>query len=156
MSRIEVTVTVGDKKVTLDGPEDFVRAEVQRLTNVIASSDSSHSPASTGVSLRPMAEHELPPTEKEFIAAKKPAGHAETVAVLAYYLTKSGQQDFTPEDIRRAYVRAEQRPPKVISQALRDAKNQHDYLEKGSGPSIFRLSPHGERTVIFDLPRKLE
>jgi len=30
--RIEVTVTLQDKRVTIEGPEDFVRGEVQRLT----------------------------------------------------------------------------------------------------------------------------
>ncbi len=33
---ISVTVTLGEKRVTLEGPEDFVRAEVQRLTDAVA------------------------------------------------------------------------------------------------------------------------
>jgi hypothetical protein len=145
-NKVQVTVTLGDKQVTLEGPEDFVRAEVQRLTNLVVSLNSA--PASAG------SAEARASGEREFVSLKKPEGHAETVAVLAYYLTQAGQQEFTPEDIRRAYARAGVRPPKVIAQSLRDAKNVHDYLERGSGRGTFRLSPHGIRKVEFDLPRK--
>ncbi len=145
--RIQLTVSLGDKRVTLEGPEDFVREEVQRLTNLVVSLSSA--PAVAGG-----AETKGPTNEREFVSLKKPDGHAETVAVLAYHLRQTGQEEFTPEDIRRGYARAGVRPPKVISQSLRDAKNVHDYLERGSGRGTFRLSPHGTRTVEFDLPRK--
>ncbi len=145
-NRIQVSVTLGDKEVKLDGPEDFARAAVHRLTNLVASfppvSASSNS-----------AERTKPTSEREFVSLKKPEGHAETVAVLAYFLAQAGKDEFTPEDIRRAYARAAVRPPKGIAQSLRDAKNVHDYLEKGSGRGTFRLSAHGARTVEFDLPR---
>jgi hypothetical protein len=152
-SKIEVTVTIADKQVTLAGPESFVRAEVQRLTNMIAerTSGSPHTEIRSGAA---SARNELSETERGFIAAKQPSGHAETVAVLAYFLTKNGQAEFMPDDIRRAYARAGARPPKVIAQALRDAKNLHDYLEAGTEKGTFRLSHHGERTVEFDLPKK--
>jgi hypothetical protein len=145
--RIEVTVTLGEKQVTLAGPEAFVRAEVQRLTNLIASSANpatSHGETTEG----------LPPTERELLALKQPSGHPETVTAFAYLLKERGQFEFTHEDIRRCYARAGARPPKVMQQALRDARNLHDYLEAGSKQGAFRLSPHGERTVEFDLPRK--
>lgn len=144
--RIQVTVTLGDKEVTLDGPEDFVRAEVQRLTNLIA-------PLGSAPASAKGAEAETPANERQFVSLKKPVGHAETVAVLAFYLTETGQSEFKPEDIRRAYVRAGVRPPKVIDQALRDAKNVRDFLEP-VGRGRYKLSPHGDRTVRFDLPRK--
>lgn len=146
VDRIQVTVTLGDKQVTLDGPEDFVRGEVQRLTNLIVPHGSTAGSAST-------AESQSPANERQFISIKKPVGHAETVAVLAFYLTEAGQQEFTSEDIRRAYVRAGVRPPKVIDQALRDAKNVRDFLEPVAR-GRYKLSPHGDRTVRFDLPRK--
>ena len=150
--RIEVTVTVGDKQVTLAGPEAFVRAEVQRLTSLIASGAVAPPTGSGhGGGLTPEG---LPRTERELVAKKRPTGHSEMVAVLGYYLTKNGQPEFTPDDIRRAYARAGERPPKVVSQALRDAKRLHDYLEVGSAKGAFRLSVHGERTVEFDLPRE--
>jgi hypothetical protein len=95
-------------------------------------------------------------TERELVVQKKPRGHAETVAVLAFYLRESGNAEFTADDVRRSYIRAGIRPPKVIAQALRDAKNKHDLIESGSKRSTFRLSPHGERTVLFDLPRSVE
>ena len=151
--RIEVTITIGDKQVTLVGPESFVREEVQRLTNMVATSSASTGSSSTRSPSTLLPAEALPASEREFVASKRPSGHAEMVAVLAYYLTKSGQTEFTPDDIRRAYARAAQRPPKVIGQALRDAKNLNDYLETGSARGSFRLSPHGERTVAFDLPR---
>jgi len=146
-NRIQVTVKIGDKEVTFDGPEDFVKAEVQRLTNMTVAGSALAASA-------PSSATGTPTTEREFVATKKPSGHPETVAVLAYFLTKAGQTEFAPEDIRRAYARAGVRPPKVVAQSLRDAKNVNDYLEKGSVRGTFRLSPHGERTVEFDLPRR--
>jgi hypothetical protein len=151
MGVIEVTVTVGEKEVTLKGPEDFVRSEVQRITNSLAVSTSAALPVSSPSA---SAMEGLPSTEREFVAIKKPTGHSETVAVLAFFLTKSGHDEFTPADIRRAYARAGIRPPKVIAQALRDAKNLNDYLEAGTERGSFRLSAHGERTVEFDLPKR--
>jgi len=144
MERIEVTVTLQDRRVTIEGPEDFVRAEVQRLTNLIASAHSGPNPG---------AEAQTAASERQFVSLKKPAGHAEIVAVLAFYLTQGGQAEFTPEDIRRAYIRAGVRPPKVIDQALRDAKNVRDFLEP-VGRGRYKLSQHGDRYVRFDLPRK--
>lgn len=149
---IEVTVTIGDRKVTLEGPEDFVRAEVQRLTSLLAGNTTAASrPA--GAHAEDKSETGVPETERDFVGLKKPSGHPETVAVLAYFLSQSGQEEFRPEDIRRAYARAGVRPPKVVGQAVRDAKNVHDYLTAGSERGTFRLSAHGERTVQFDLPR---
>lgn len=149
VDRIEVTVTLQDKRVTIEGPEDFVRGEVQRLTNLAVST--SHSSVAGSP---PEATPGTPNNERAFVALKKPTGHAETVVVLAYWLTQAGQQEFTAEDIRRAYARANVRPPKVIDQSLRDAKNVHDFLERGSTRGTFRLTPHGARTVEFDMPRK--
>lgn len=145
--KIQVTVTMGDKQVTLEGPEDFVQAEVQRLTNMAVAA----APAATSGGA---VETGIPASEREFVALKKPNGHAETVAVLGYFLAKSGQAEFTADEMRRAYARAGVRPPKVVAQSLRDAKNVNDYLATGSVRGAFRLSPHGERTVEYDLPRK--
>jgi hypothetical protein len=153
-NNIQVTISIGDKRVTLAGPEAFVRSEVQRLTNMIAAGSSTTPPPLSGPNVIPGPTDGLPATEREFVAAKKPSGHPEIVAVLAYFLTRAGQTEFTPEDIRRAYARASQRPPKVVAQALRDARNVNDYLETGAKRGTFRLSPHGARTVEFDLPRK--
>jgi hypothetical protein len=147
--RIEVTVTVGDKKISIEGPEDFVRGEVERFAGLSADQNSQKS---TVAQPRPPAT--TPVTEREFIAEKRPNGHVETVAVIAYFLTQNGTPEFTPDEIRRAYLRAHIKPPKVVAQALRDAKNLNDYIEQGSKKGTFRLSAHGERTVIFDLPRK--
>lgn len=143
--KIKVTVTIGDRQITLEGPEDFVQSEVQRLSNILVSESSAR--ASAG-------DAKIPASEREFVSLKRPSNHAETVAVLAYLLTQSGQVEFTADDVRRAYARAGVRPPKVMDQSLRDAKNVNDYLERGGGRGTFRLSPHGSRTVEFDLPRR--
>jgi hypothetical protein len=145
--RIEVTVTVGDRKVKLEGPEDFVREEVERFAN-LPPLGNTKDVRENGTSHENIAR-----TERDFVAEKQPHGHNEIVAVLAQFLTESGHAEFTPDDIRRAYIRARVRPPKVISQALRDAKNMDDYLQSGSKRGTFRLSQHGERKVLFDLPR---
>jgi hypothetical protein len=92
-------------------------------------------------------------SERELIAEKRPRSQTETVAVLAYCLAENGQGEFTEADIKRAYLRAGVRPPKVIGQAVRDAKNNFDFIESGPKRGTYRLSPHGDRTVRFDLPR---
>jgi len=91
--------------------------------------------------------------ERELAEAKRPSGHLETVAVLAFALAQSGIEEFTEAEMRRAYLRAGIRPPKVVAQALRDAKNRMDYIEPGHKRGTYRLSQHGDRTVRFDLPR---
>jgi hypothetical protein len=93
-------------------------------------------------------------TEQELIAAKQPHGHPETVAVLAFALAEAGTPVFTEDEIRRAYIRAGARPPKVVAQALRDAKNRYEYLEVTPNRGEYRLSNHGDRVVRFDLPRR--
>ena len=92
-------------------------------------------------------------SEWQLIEAKRPKGHLEMVAVLAFALAQSGVKEFTEEDMRRAYLRSGTRPPKVVSQALRDAKNRLDYVESGVKRGTYRLTHHGDRTVRFDLPR---
>lgn len=146
--RVEVTLTFGDRKISLEGPEDFVRTEVERLVRGPVSS-----PASAREGAAPNSET-APMSERALLDEKLPEGHSETVAVLAFALRESGAAEFTEEDMRRAYLRAKARPPKVVSQAIRDAKNKFDYIEPGAAKGSYRLSAHGERTVMFDLPRK--
>jgi hypothetical protein len=62
--------------------------------------------------------------------------------------------NFTVEDIRKAYIRAGVRSPKVVTRAPRDAKNRADFIDPGSKKGTFKLSPHGDRTVRFDLPKQ--
>lgn len=151
-ARVSVTVTIEDIKVSLEGPEEFVREEIERLVRIRLQRNQSAHP--TSAQSGQVAEPEnRPESERHFIAQKAPKGHPELVTVLGYFLSRAGQEEFTAEDIKRAYKRAGQRPPKVMEQALRDAKNVKDYLQAGSSPGKFRLTSHGERTVEFDLPR---
>src|SRR5215470_774192 len=117
---VKATVRVGDKAVTFEGPKEFVEEQVAKFTGLLPS--------------KQQAQHystsELQPTgassEREFVQAKQPEGHSEVIAVLAYYLNEHGVPEFSEDDIRRAYIRAEIRPPKVVAQAIRDAKNRYD------------------------------
>jgi hypothetical protein len=142
-------VEVGDKKVTFEGPREFVEEQVAKLTG---SGSLKQEDQKIGDSKSTQSgEHVL--SEREFVQSKKPKGHLETVAVLAFALAQSGITEFTDDDIRRAYLRAGVKPPKVVAQALRDAKNRFDYIEAGNKKGMYRLSHHGDRTVRFDLPR---
>src|SRR5947208_2466724 len=144
---IKVSVELEDRRVTLEGPRDFVEGEVRRLNDLLAGRKTLEgSPASHGAPGMSAGE-----SERDFLVAKKPKGHLETVAALGFFLTENGQTEFTEEDIRRAYIRAGVRPPKVVAQSLRDAKNHKDFIQRGSAPGKYRLTHHGDRFVRIDL-----
>lgn len=145
---VKATVQVGDKTITFEGPSDFVERQVEKFS----AGNVERIPSSAV----PMDDEFSVPglTERDAIGTKQPRGHSETVAVLAFCLTESGKSEFNEDDIRRAYIRAGVRPPKVVGQALRDAKKNFDFIAAGSKRGMYRLSPHGDRTVRFDLPRK--
>jgi hypothetical protein len=143
--RISVTVDLGDRRVTIEGPESFVREEVRHLTGSgVRPAHSQSSLPSPSSSVR---------NERELIATKQPGNHAETVTLFGYWLHEQGQAEFNEDDIRRAYIRAGIRPPKFVSQALRDAKSKFDYIAQGSRRGSYQLTPHGDSTIRFDLPR---
>ena len=157
---VKATITYGDKSVTFEGPADFVNEQVEKYTITRQGNQGTSAPAQ-GSKNTGDSEHlgrRLPPVEgsgvqeRELIQQKKPKNHPETVAVLAFALAENGIDEFTEEDIHRAYLRGGIRPPKVISQAIRDAKNNHDFIEVASQRGHYRLSNHGDRTVRFDLP----
>jgi hypothetical protein len=141
---VTVTVTVGDRRITLEGPEDFVRGEVRRFAGL------DPQPAKATASTTAPAAGAL--VERDVIAQKRPRNQTEIVAVLGFCLAESGLAEFREEDIKKAYIRAGVRPPKVIAQALRDARNKFDFIEAGTKKGTYRLSTHGDRTVRFDLP----
>ena len=148
------TITYGDVKIVLEGPREFIEGQIAkyapRASDPSASKQVSKFLLTAGDSA-PSQTHFT--SERDLIAAKQPRGHHEIVAVLAFSLTEGGQEEFGEDEIRRAYIRAGVRPPKVVAQALRDAKNAHDFLES-LGRGRYRLSAHGDRTVRFDLPRR--
>jgi hypothetical protein len=138
-----------DKKIRFEGPREFVEAMVARYTGA------SKQQGKPGPVQYPSDGAIVTGgrTERDLITAKRPHGHHETVAVLAFALTEAGTLAFTEEDIRRAYIRAGVRPPKVVAQALRDAKNKYEYVEVAGERGRYRLTNHGDRVVRFDLPR---
>ena len=145
---VKATLEIGDTKVTFEGPREFVEAQVTKYT-----SNRTSKPQDGNVIALASNSENATPSERDLIREKRPANHIETVAVLAFGLTLNGKDEFTDEDIRKAYIRAGVRPPKVVAQALRDAKNRADFLEPGSKKGTYKLSPHGDRTVRFDLPQ---
>lgn len=161
-ANVKATITMGDKSITFEGPSDFVDQQVEKYTMARQASqgNSAQSPNNRGADSQASFGRGLPPRtgnadvpERGLIETKKPRNHPETVAVLAFVLAESGIDEFTDQDIHRAYLRGGVRPPKVIAQAIRDAKNNHDFIEIGSRRGHYRLSAHGDRTVRFDLPR---
>jgi hypothetical protein len=134
---------------TLRGPEDFVGPQSERLARVMMGSHSASQGAmrssDSGVNI-----------EREFLEQKRPEGHSQITAVLAFCLTEQGQREFTAKDLWNCYMRADVRPPRSVPQAARDAKSKHGFLESGTARGTFRLSAVGERFVRFDLPQKLE
>jgi hypothetical protein len=147
METCKATIMVGDSTMTFEGSAGFVEAQVEKF--------SSNRPLGASISgsqlLADNAAQGL--TEKQLILQKRPRGHCEIVTVLAFCLAESGVKEFSEEDLRRSYLRADIRPPKYVSQALRDAKSKFDYIEAGTKRGLYRLSSHGDRTVRFDLPR---
>jgi hypothetical protein len=143
MTSHKATVEWKDRRITLEGPEEFVRSELQRLT----------SPEGGTADDIPEADAR---NERQFLLQKKPEGHHEKVAALAFWLAKEGQTEFTDDGMRKAYIRAGVKPPKVMQQAIRDAKNKFGYIDTGKARGTYVLSSHGEDFVRFDLPRKHE
>lgn len=142
----KATVIVGDTTAIFEGPKAWVEAQAAKYTPSSANNQVDTEP-------KPASGAATAATERQLVEEKSPKGHPETVAVLAYALAQNGRGEFTDEDMRRAYIRAGVRPPKVVAQAIRDAKNLADYVETTSKRGIYRLSHHGDRTVRFDLPR---
>ena len=153
-AKARASITVDDKVVMFEGPQEFVDAQVAKY---IGGRSSSNSNANSNVAIEP-ADLKAQPilTEKQLVQVKQPKGHAEKVAVLAFALAESGHPEFTEKDMRRAYIRASVKPPKVVGQAIRDAKNLFEYVEGAKKWGSYKLSDHGDRTVRFDLPRKKE
>lgn len=146
--RIEATVHINENRITLEGPRSFVEEEVRRLTSLIASGVAKTEP--TAVETVPDSVEGM--SERKFIELKQPQGHLEIVTVLGFYLTENGQPEFTEDDIRRSYIRANVRPPKVVGQSLRDAKSKKDFIQSGSARGTYKITNHGDRFVRFDLP----
>ncbi len=143
METCKATISLGDSTITFEGSAEFVEGQVKRF----GSSRISDAPGSIA-----LGDHDGS-REQQFVATKHPRGHHEIVTVLAFALTESGIEQFGEEDIRRAYIRAGVRPPKSVSQALRDARNKFDYIAAGSKRGTYRLTNHGDSLVRFDLPR---
>lgn len=141
----KATIVLGDAKITVEGPAGFVQSQIERFAGTRQGRTGESGPDAGSLS--------EPSTEKQLVSDKRPRGHHEIVTVLAFALTESGTTEFTKEDVRRAYIRAGVRPPKSVSQALRDARNKFDYIAAGSKRGTYRLSNHGDSLIRFDLPR---
>jgi hypothetical protein len=137
----KATIVLGDSKITVEGSASFVQSQIERFAGVHRSVAAL---GDTGVGSQGSGQ---PSIEKQLVTAKNPRGHHEIVAVLGFALTESGTKEFTEQDVRRAYLRAGVRPPKYVSQALRDAKNRFEYIATGSKRGTYKLSNHGDNLV---------
>src|SRR5271156_6053109 len=126
---VKATVQYGNKTIMFEGPAAFVESQVAKYSKGDMEDEKQVTAMSSYESITHSQESA---TERQIILDKKPKNHPETVAVLAFFLTEAGQNQFTDEDIRKAYIRSGVRPPKVVAQAIRDAKNVHDFIEPGS------------------------
>src|SRR5688500_9655233 len=108
---VEAEVSFGDAKITIRGPQEFVQSEVTRLAGLAQSRRSALGPDRSAQSVDDGAK-EGATTERDFVSLKKPKGHHEISTVLAFWLTAEGTNEFSEDDVRRAYVRAGVRPPK--------------------------------------------
>ncbi|WP_158787875.1 hypothetical protein [Granulicella sp. L46] len=143
------TVDWDGKKVTLEGSEEFVSTELERFRNAAIGTTAA---APEAESSKP-TEDGRPLTDAAFVELKKPADHFEKIAVLAVKLAQAGTTEFTGDDMRRAYLRAGIKPPKVMTQALVDTKRHKDYIEPTQTRGAYRLTTFGSDFVEFDLPR---
>lgn len=141
------SIKFNDMQITFEGPRDFVEAMVAKFANA---DEWTHSSVQ---GTHPAAASSVETNVAEAIAKKKPRGHHEIIAVLAFALAEGGTPIFGDEEIRAAYIKAGVRPPKIVSQALRDAKNKYQFVELAGKRGRYRLTNHGDRVVRFDLPR---
>jgi hypothetical protein len=141
------TVEWDGRRVTIEGPTDFVAVELEKFRNAALSVS-----VNPGVGAAPNATSR-PNNDAGFVAEKMPSDHSEKIVVLAVRLKETGKSEFNGDDMRRAYLRAGIKPPKVMSQALVDAKRHKDFIEPTSLRGTYKLTNHGEDFVRFELPR---
>ena len=143
---VKGTVEWDGRRITVEGPPSFVSAELDRFRGFrgvgpdVNGSDS-------------VTDHR-PETEASLIARKRPQDHYERIAVLAARLKESGKVQFDSDDMRKAYLRAGIKPPKVMQQALIDTKNKKGYIEPTESRGCYELTDFGSDFVQFELPRK--
>ena len=142
------TVEWEGRRITVEGPPEFVSAELDRFRGAPARVAE---PAATEAQAQEAANR--PMTDSAFVALKRPQDHFERIAVLASRLRESGKSEFDGDDMRRAYLRAGIKPPKVMSQALVDTKRKRDYIEPTAARGMYRLTDFGSDFVQFELPR---
>lgn len=139
------TVEWGGRRITIEGPSDFVAAELDRFRTSSGVPPETNA-AGTGGADRPI-------TDVQFLAQKMPQDHYERVAVLAVRLKETGKPEFNSDEMRKAYLRAGIKPPKAMQQALIDTKRKKDYIESSKVRGSYQLTSFGEDFVRFDLPK---
>jgi hypothetical protein len=134
--------------------EEYLKIALHIRGNALHDQRSEESPLLRREQLQGSKSDRLP-TLKEFFDEKRPTIATETVTVFGFYLEHyEKKSEFSEVDIGKAYFEARVRKPKVIAQALRDAKNVKGYLVEGSKKGSYRLSNIGENLVLHDLPSK--
>jgi hypothetical protein len=88
---------------------------------------------------------------RQFTSSKSPTSGIEMVSVLAYFLayeTSPADRKFEIDsgDIRKYFAQADFPLPAKPRQCLVDAKNK-GWLERGTGPGKYKLTPVGQNLV---------
>lgn len=90
---------------------------------------------------------------KEFVNAKKPAGHLERFLVLAFWIkTNLSMEELSIDEMWTAYKILAEKPPRVLIQVFRDAKSKKGWFTIGSSAGRYQLTSIGETYVEHDLP----
>lgn len=141
-----VAISLEDVDVEIEGSEDFVKAEWEKLRDQLF------------IYLQNKIGKPLPTIQPskllEFYQQKHPRGHLKTVTVFAYYLKHfEGKEEFSQADLHRCYERLGLTPPKALAQSIRDVRSRYKFFDKGSKRGYYKISPLGEKFVETELPK---
>lgn len=90
---------------------------------------------------------------KSFFVSKKPSGHLEQYAVIAYFLKEKMNIDqISIDEMYTCYRILGIKPPKVAIQVFRDAKSKKMWFANGEKTGQYRISVNGITAVEHDIP----
>ena len=166
MEKSRVRIKIGKNELEIEGNEDFVKEEIEKLFEKIEwrREEKQIEEDSRQVENKKVEENQFnesdkdevnyeKPYIKDFANDKNPSSNQEKALVLAYYLKKyEGKEKFGVEDIKELWIVSEFKPPKYIKQTLRDVKNKKRWFERVDS-GIYELTMHGEHFVKRELPK---
>jgi hypothetical protein len=165
-----------------EGSQEFVEQQIEKLINIEQSAPKKAEPAeseeatakrvapgkSNGAKKSYVEQPAMLPdlisgkdhvdSLRKFYAAKKPANHIETFAVLTLWLKSNlDLKDVSIDEMWTLCKVLQVKPPKVLMQTFRDGKSKKGYFAMAAGKtSRYYLTSYGETFVEHDLPRPVE